>query len=301
MNETAFNIDSPKGPLVAILHRPVASAKPSRLGVVMIVGGGPQYRVGGHRQLTLWSRRLAAAGIPVLRFDHLGMGDSPGEYDGFTVLDDDIRCAIDRLVAECPEVREAVLWGECSAASAALYYAYRDPRVSGAVLLNLWVRTKALAAQATLRYYYLQRLLQPSLWRKLFSGRFNPLASVKSAYQLVQEARSGEPEPTRDTHHPGLSAAIPRSLPLTKGLLMGLSRFKGRVMLVQSGRDMIAREFDVVVNASPAWRAALARCDTQRHDMADGDHTFSSAVQRDQVITWALQWLAEKPVTVDAR
>ncbi len=296
MNETAFNVDSPKGPLVAILHRPEVAATPSRVGVVMIVGGGPQYRVGGHRQLTLWSRQLSAAGIPVLRFDHRGMGDSPGEYDGFTALDDDIRCAIDRLVVECPQVREAVLWGECSAASAALYYAYRDPRVSGAVLLNLWVRTKALAAQATLRYYYLQRLLQPSLWRKLLSGQFNPLASIKSAYQLVQEARAGEPEPAGDVHHTGLSAAIPRSLPLTEGLLLGLSRFKGRVMLVQSGRDMIAREFDVVVNASPAWRAALARCDTQRHDMADGDHTFSSAEQRNQVVSWALEWLAAMPL-----
>lgn len=292
--ESTFTIDGSQGPLVAILHRPAAGVAPASRAIVMIVGGGPQYRVGGHRQLTLWARRLSAAGYPVLRFDHIGMGDSPGEFEGYTALDDDIRCAIDRLVAECPEVREVVLWGECSAASAALYYAYRDTRVTGAVLLNLWVRTRALAAQATLRYYYIQRLLQPSLWRKLFSGKLNLLTSARSAWELLRQARQqGARAPA--AAESSLTAPIPRSLPLTEGLLLGLTRFKGRLLMVQSGRDLIAREFDVIVKASPAWQQALADHDTRRHDLAEGDHTFSSAVQRDQVVAWALDWLADLP------
>lgn len=294
MNESTFIIDGSKGPLVAILHRPGASTVPATRAVVMIVGGGPQYRVGGHRQLTLWARRLSDAGYPVLRFDHIGMGDSPGEFEGFTALDDDIRCAIDRLVAECPAVREVVLWGECSAASAALYYAYRDPRVTGTVLLNLWVRTRALAAQATLRYYYIQRLLQPSLWRKLFSGRLNLLTSARSALELIRQARQQRPRAGNHSNN-ALNAPIPRSLPLTEGLLQGLTRFNGRLLMVQSGRDLIAREFDLIVKASPAWQQALADHDVQRHDLADGDHTFSSAAQRDQVVAWALDWLARSP------
>ncbi len=296
MNESTFTIEGSKGPLVAILHRPVATAHAATRAIVMVVGGGPQYRVGGHRQLTLWARRLSEAGYPVLRFDHIGMGDSPGDFEGFTALDDDIRCAIDRLVVECPDVREVVLWGECSAASAALYYAYRDPRVTGAVLLNLWVRTRALAAQATLRYYYLQRLMQPSFWRKLVKGQLNLLTSAKSAVELVQQARQLGPTRPAEASN-SLNAAIPRSLPLTEGLLLGLNRFKGRLLMVQSGRDLIAREFDVIVKASPAWQQALADHGTRRHDLAEGDHTFSSAAQRDQVVRWALDWLAEQPVT----
>ena len=319
MSESAFVIDGHHGPLVAILHRPDAAARravghtedtparravghtedtPARRAVVMIVGGGPQYRVGGHRQLTLWARRLCAAGHPVLRFDHRGMGDSPGAFEGFTALDDDIRRAIDRLLLECPDVHDVVLWGECSAASAALYYAFRDPRVTGTVLLNLWVRTRALAAQATLRYYYWQRLLQPSLWRKLLTGGLNPLTAAKSAWALWQQARQREPATAGAPRQAAsLTAAIPRSLPLTEGLLLGLSRFKGRLLLVQSGRDLIAREFDVIVKASPAWQQALAAHDTRRHDLPDGDHTFSSAAQRDQVVQWALDWLALPPPT----
>ena len=42
------------------------------LGVVIVVGG-PQYRVGSHRQFVLLARQLAAAGIATLRFDCRGM------------------------------------------------------------------------------------------------------------------------------------------------------------------------------------------------------------------------------------
>lgn len=293
MTESTFTIEGDKGPLVAILHRPQAAP---RIGVVMIVGGGPQYRVGGHRQLTLWARQLCAAGHAVLRFDHRGMGDSPGEFEGFTALDEDIHHAVDRLTRECPGLQEVVLWGECSAASAALYYAYRDPRITRTVLLNLWVRTKALAAKTTLRYYYVQRLMQPSLWRKLFSGKLDLMASGRSALALLKQAReqssttAAAASPARgDSALPG---PIPRNLPLTEALLLGLTRFKGRLLMVQSGRDLIAREFDVIVKASPAWQKALAEHDVQRHDLPDGDHTFSSAVQRDQVAAWALAWLS---------
>ena len=45
--------------------------------------GGPQYRVGSHRQFTLMARAFAAAGYPVLRFDYRGIGDSEGESRGF--------------------------------------------------------------------------------------------------------------------------------------------------------------------------------------------------------------------------
>lgn len=288
MSESAIAFDCHGDTLVGILHRP---EQPRRRGVVVVVGGGPQYRAGGHRQLTLWARAMCDQGYPVLRFDYRGMGDSQGRFRGFLDVDDDIRCAVDRFCTELPELDEIVLWGECDAASAILLYAYRDRRIRGAVLLNPWVRTEAGAAKAVLRFYYVQRLLELSFWKKVFAGRFDPLTSVRSALALMRQARAGHPASTPVAAGPDLDAPIPRSLPLTESMLTGLRRFSGSLMLVLSGRDLIAREFDVLVGGSPAWQDALSGDRVLRHDLAEGDHTFSSAVLRGQVIGWGLEWM----------
>lgn len=274
--------------LIGVVHQP---AVPPEIGVVFVTAGGPQYRVGGHRQQTLWARKLSDCGYAALCFDYRGVGDSGGDFPDFTGVDADISAAIDTLTAAAPTVRKIVLWGECNASSAILYYAHSDKRVRGAVLLNPWVRTAEGEAQATLRYYYAQRLLQPSFWKKLLAGRFNLTASINSLVKLVRDARSSTPgKRIEDTPRTQIS----RTLPLTEGMLQGLQRFNGEVMLVMSGRDMVAREFDLLLNSSPDWRAELARCKTTRHDMPEGDHTFSSRKLRDQVIDWATAWLARQ-------
>jgi exosortase A-associated hydrolase 1 len=288
MNEQALVLDCEGAPLVGILHR---SEEAAQRGVLVVVGGGPQYRVGGHRQLTLWARKLAASGYPVLRFDYRGMGDSHGDFRGFEDADTDLQVAVDRLVAEVPGLQEIVLWGECDAASAILFYAHRDPRVKGVVLLNPWVRTAAVEAQAILRFYYLNRLMQPSFWRKVFSGRFNPFASAASAVELVKQSRAAAAPASAASAGPALGAALDRNLPLPDRMLQGAQRFKGAVMLVLSGRDLIAREFETLAAGSPAWQAQLQRTGLTRHDMPDADHTFSSAAQRTQVVDWGLNWL----------
>lgn len=292
MRETAHAIDCHGASMVAVLHRP--SQAPVR-GVVMITAGGPQYRVGGHRQLILWARALCRDGLAVARFDYRGQGDSAGTFKDFDHIDDDIRSAIDHLTAECPSVREVVLWGECNAASAILYYAHRDRRVSGAVLLNPWVRTEVSAAKATIKHYYLQRLMQPSFWRKLVSGRFNPWASVRSLVGLLRTARGSVAAAGSAHRSTGSGQPIDRALPLTEGLLQGLQRFNGRLLVVLSGRDPVAQEFDTVVQGSAAWQSALAARQTQTQTMAIGDHTFSSAEQRNQVLQWASDWLKHLP------
>lgn len=275
---------------IGILHRP-DPAQARRTGIVIVVGGGPQYRVGGHRQLTLWARALAAAGYPVLRFDYRGMGDTAGAFAGFESVDDDLRVAVDRLSGEVPGLDRVVMWGECDAVSAILLYAGRDPRVKGAVLLNPWVRTEALQAQAVLKHYYWKRLTERSFWQKVLSGGFDVKASLGSALALVRRSRQAKPAVASAPQADAALGPIPRNQPLPQSMLQGLQRFQGQLMLVMSGRDLIAREFDVVLSQSPAWREALAARQTVRHDLPEGDHTFSSAVLRNQVLAWGMDWL----------
>lgn len=288
MTEQAVQFDCHGATLVGILHKP---AQPKHRGIVVIVGGGPQYRAGGHRQLVLWSRRMCEAGYPVLRFDYRGMGDSSGTFPTFEHIDDDIRAATDALARFVPEVNDVVLWGECDASSAILFCAWRDPRVHGAVLLNPWARTENIRARAVLKHYYLKRLLEPSFWRKLLTGGLNPLAALREVIAIVQRSRASLGGGAAASQTAQANAPLSREMPLPERLLAGLQRFNGRIMLVMSGRDLIAREFDELLKGSPAWQAEVARKDIERHDLPDGDHTFSSAVQRNQVIAWGLDWL----------
>src|SRR5450759_3426358 len=115
--------------LLGILAAPET---PAQTGVVVIVGG-PQYRVGSHRQFVLLSRALATAGYGVLRFDYRGMGDSTGAQRDFEAVSADIASAIDTLRQRLPSVKYIALWGLCDAAAAALLYCHdtQDPRVTG--------------------------------------------------------------------------------------------------------------------------------------------------------------------------
>ena len=128
-------------------------------GVVIIVGG-PQYRIGSHRQFVQLARALAAAGFATLRFDCSGMGDGPGELRSFEDIGPDVTSAIDSLLARSTHLRRIVLWGLCDAASAALMFGAAHPKVVGLALANPWVRTTSSMAAVTMKHYYRARLTQ---------------------------------------------------------------------------------------------------------------------------------------------
>lgn len=257
--------------LVGIVSAP---REPCTRGVLIVVGG-PQYRVGAHRQFALLARSLASNGIAAMRFDYRGMGDSQGETRGFEDIGADIRAALDRFGAELPQLREFVIWGLCDGASAALLYAHQDARVRGLVMLNPWARTEDGHAKATLKHYYGARLFDPAFWRKLASGRFAFGESLRSLLGFARRA-----------------TAAPADASLPARLLDGMQRFDGRVLLIMSGADLTAREFADVTAASPAWRKELAKARVTRRELPGADHTCSSHAWRDQVNAWTAAWVS---------
>ena len=288
MNEKPIVIECAAGyPLVGMLHP--ASGK-QELGVLVMVAGGPQYRIGGHRQLVLWARKISAQGFPVFRFDFSGMGDSYGEYLDFENTEVDIGAAINRFFEETPSLKQVVLWGECNASSASLVYAHKDPRVNGIVMLNPWVRTEQGQAKAVVKHYYLDRLTQRSFWIKVFSLKFDFLGSIRSAIQMISLARGQGAGGDQDKATRNAETGVDLR-PLPDRMLDGLSQFKGRIMLVMSGRDLISREFDDLLQAAPAWRKHLAARSLVRHDLKYADHTFSCREWRDQIAEWGIEWL----------
>ncbi len=245
---------------------------------VLIVVGGPQYRAGSHRQFTLLARALAEQGIPAMRFDYRGMGDSSGEMRGFEDIGADLRCAIDRFMACVPDMREVVLWGLCDGASAAAMYAGGDTRVRGLVLLNPWVRTEDGLARTTLKHYYRGRILSPELWKKIFQGRFALRPALDSLGGQLRQVFAA-PSPDK------------RGESLPERVYGGLARFAGPVLLVLSGADLTAREFDELSRSSPQWRQLLDKPGFTRRELGPADHTFSRRAWRDQVAAWTADWL----------
>jgi uncharacterized protein len=261
--------------LVGIASVPAA---PGTRGVLIVVGG-PQYRVGSHRQFALLARHLAAHGIAAMRFDYRGMGDSDGDERDFETIQDDIRAALDAFVDAVPGMRDVVLWGLCDGASAAAMYAPGDARVRGLVLLNPWVRTDDGVARTTLKHHYRDRLRDPAFWRKLAHGKFDYAGSLTSMLKLVRTAFAGR------------TAADDAQASLPERMRQGLHAFGGHTLLVIGGADLTGREFCDVAGSTPAWKRLLSAPRVTWRRLEDADHTFSRRAWRDQVAEWTREWV----------
>ncbi len=249
---------------------------------MVLVVGGPQYRVGSHRQFVLLARCLADAGIPVLRFDYRGMGDSGGTLRSFEAIHDDIAAACDLLCEHVGHVRGIVLWGLCDAASANAFYAADgvDERILGQVALNPWVRTPEGEAEAYVKHYYWNRLASGEFWRKLLSGRTNPVASAKDFVRKLVKSRRHVGSDSGEAHET-----------LPEKLCDAQLAFSGRTLLILSGQDLTAREYDARVSENAAWSAWLGSERVTLHRLGDADHTFSSERWRNQVNRWTRDWI----------
>ena len=259
---------------------------PQATGVLIVVGG-PQYRVGSHRQFLLLSRALAEAGYPAMRFDFRGMGDSTGELRDFEGVNEDIWAAISAFQAHCPNLERIVLWGLCDAASANLLYwdQTRDARLHGLVLLNPWVRSKATLARTHIKHYYGQRLLQAEFWRKLLTGKLRLGRAISGFLGSLNQARKES-----------LPAVQDETLTFQKKMARALETFHGEVLLLLSGNDYTAKEFIQAVQADRLWSAAIGKPNITQVEIPEADHTFSSLEWRGQVENITRKWLVTKVV-----
>ncbi|MBI5860847.1 MAG: hydrolase 1, exosortase A system-associated [Rhodocyclales bacterium] len=273
LNERPVIFDCAGERLIGVIAQP---AEPADTGVLIMVGGR-QYRAGSHRQFVLLARRLASAGFSSLRFDFRGMGDSTGAAQSFEMADADIAAALATFKARCPYLKRVVLWGLCDAATAAVLYWQRagDPFVAGLCLVNPWLRTEVSLARARVRHYYVERLLDPAFWRKLLSGGVGLRASIGEYL--------GQRRMARRANQTGDADFITQTLE-------GLRRFPGALLVVLSGRDLVAREFMDTL-ASKRGLALLTSAHHQRLLIPDADHTFSQSAAREAMEMAVLAWL----------
>ena len=257
--------------LLGILHQ----AQSPQSVAVLIVVGGPQYRVGSHRQFVQMSRFLADNGVSSMRFDYRGMGDSEGQKQSFEQIDDDIHAAVNTLCEETG-VHKVVIWGLCDAASAAIMYANSDDRIAGLVLLNPWLKSTAAQGKTMVRHYYLKRLMSKAFWRKLLSGKVNVKASMQDAgghiSNAVKEEAVGQASYQQRMKH-------------------AVSDMSAECCLIVSGVDLTAKEFLTVAGSDKIWKAWMKKATVC--EFVDADHTFSNRQDKGKVERATLEFVRQ--------
>lgn len=266
----AFNCGADR--LIGILT-PAREGPGARRPAIVIVVGGPQYRIGSHRQFVAQARAWSRAGYDVLRFDCRGMGDSDGAPRNFLEVQDDIRVAVDAVYREIPGLPGVVLFGLCDAVPAILDFAPADERIVGLMMANPWVRSQASEARATLKHYYARRLLQPSFWSKILKGELPPKRTWRSFVGTL-----------KGTRQDGGSSFV-------DAMLAGWNRFGGQSCVFISGTDLTAAEFTDLCARDSNWGAAIASNRVQLVRLPDADHTFSTRRELDLFISASVAWL----------
>lgn len=279
IEERALLLDCEGARMMGVVSTP-AGRPSAAIGVVVVVGG-PQYRAGSHRQFVQLARAISEDGIAAMRFDARGMGDSEGDQRSFEDLVADVGAAVDGLLASVQGLRSVVLWGLCDGASAALLYLHerKDPRIAGLVLVNPWVRTVQGQARAQVRHYYAARLRDSTFWKKLLTGRV-------TTHALVGLMRS-----VRDAAAPATRRAELDRMPYTQRMAHAWHDFEGPVLLVLSGHDLTAREFEMHVASSDDWQRALATRPAATIRLDDADHTCSQPQSNKALIDATRHWL----------
>ncbi len=166
-------------------HESAQSANATKNGVassdcaIVMLHGWSGYRTGPHQMLTRAAREFAASGFDVLRFDFAGRGDSDGETETATLatMADDARAAMRWCKSE-KSVSRFVLLGLCSGCEVAFACATEREVVAVA----LWSAPVFAAGQSDQRRarkrihhlkQYARKLLRPSTYAKLLSGRLD--------------------------------------------------------------------------------------------------------------------------------
>lgn len=168
MKERPLVFGRDKG-LVGIVTEPGRDKASSNRPAVVLVNAGLIHRVGPNRLHVNLARKLADAGVTVMRFDLSGRGDSAVRKDAVSFMHssvEEIRAAMDALQAS-RNCDRFIVAGICSGATNALHAAVAEPRVAGAVMID----GPAYPTSGYYLRYYGRRLLSPESWKNTLAGR----------------------------------------------------------------------------------------------------------------------------------
>jgi len=228
---------------------------------LLIVTGGNELRSGAWSGQARFAGRIAAAGFPVFRFDHRGVGDSDGPNGGFETRAPDIAAALAAFRAAAPQVTRVVGWGNCDGAAALMLA--RGAGLDGLVLSNPWTIEEDDAAPPpeVIRDHYKRRLADPAAIRRLLTGQ----VSVGKLFASLRDAARKPPPPST----------------LAQELARGVEGFSGPIRFLAAERDRTAQ----------AFLAAWDKADTRIRRCPEATHSFVESHSQEWLIEQILEVL----------
>lgn len=285
--------------LVGTLHEPAPADRRTDLSVVML-NQGPLDRSGAHRISVQLARRWATQGIPVLRFDARGVGESEGEWidppDGASIkalykrIEEggwvaDAHAAVEYALS-ATGARRIVLAGLCGGGATALH-ASTHPAVCAVLTVGMPVRVQAdIAGVADLvdqklrteARGYLGKLLAPAAWRRFLTLEtdYHVLWGVFS----TQVRRLFQRGPALD---PRLNAALVRSFEAA-------ARQHRRIFFIYPEKDYLWVEFQDLFQA----RFPQAQFGFELATIPSANHTFTEPSWQDALHSLVDAWTLER-------
>jgi hypothetical protein len=244
------------------------------------------------------ARALASAGVPSLRFDLTGIGDSVGSAGAAAMaIQDRVRIDIDDAMSFARTHGGAtafVLSGLCSGADNALRTAARCDSVVGLALLDLNVPPTI----GYYRRYYARRLLRRETWTNILTGKHPTVAALLRRVGLAPRAATASaasdtpapaPAPT-PAPDPALEhdAVVPPAE--MRVMLQGLVARDAQLLFVfsagQETQYNYARQFlDLFPDVD--FRGRL-----RTPYFADADHMFTGPELQSRLCATVVEWVS---------
>jgi pimeloyl-ACP methyl ester carboxylesterase len=201
----------------------ILDAPPGAAGIpvaTVLLSPGLKTRVGPHRLYRKLAPAFLTRGMPVLRLDLEGFGDSEGEPGTERVEEiyravalgrhvADVVCALDWLENSLG-MRRVIVGGLCGAAITGLHAAVRDRRIAALyaigfpVILHSVQSTPSRGELHSKREIYLRKLFAPAAWLRL--------VSLKTDFALMLRVLRGFRAPSGADTHPDLNPDVATGL-----------------------------------------------------------------------------------------
>ncbi len=270
MHESTHAFGPDQG-LIGTLTLPAAhTGAPAAPCGMVLFNAGVVHRVGPHRINVKLARELARHGIPSIRFDLHGMGDSLGadgqrSYPQQVVLD--LQAAMDMLQA-ATGVQRFTLLGFCSGALPSYWTAQQDTRVRHIILYDAF----SLQTAKSRRLYLVLRLRNHGFSPAALALYFRRVACALGALPSQLQARLSRNRAERA--HDGVER-------LTRAKLAerfaALAQRNVRVTVLHSGADFSnVNHPEQIVEAIGIQRAGVAGLDLQTGFLMSIDHIVTS-------------------------